>query len=141
MFTWLFFAAVGFAFLDWACTWKGWKVRLYIAKPATLLFLILWTVQVSGWQGGMLWFGIGLCLSLAGDIALMLNRALLHGGAGCIPAGTRSLFDRIQPGSRTVQLRHLHGGDHGGIGSLGGAAPNPTWHHARCRAENASSAR
>jgi uncharacterized membrane protein YhhN len=82
MFTWLFFAAVGFAFLDWASTWKGWKVRLYIAKPATLLLLILWTVQVSSWQGGMVWFGIGLCLSLAGDIALMLNPRFFMAGLG-----------------------------------------------------------
>jgi len=71
--TWSFFAAVAFAFLDWASTWKGWKIRLYVAKPATLLFLILWTYQVTHWQGGMLWFGIALVFSLLGDIALMLN--------------------------------------------------------------------
>lgn len=73
MLTWSFFAAVAFAFLDWASTWKGWKIRLFIAKPATLLFLIIWTYQVTHWQGGMLWFGIALVLSLLGDIALMLN--------------------------------------------------------------------
>lgn len=73
MLTWSFFLAIGFAFLDWASTWKGWKIRLYIAKPATLLFLILWTYQVTGWQGGMIWFGLALVFSLMGDIALMLN--------------------------------------------------------------------
>lgn len=82
MLTWLFFTAVGFALLDWASTWKGWKIRLYIAKPATLMFLILWTLQVSGWHGGMLWFGVGLCLSLAGDIALMLNPRFFMAGLG-----------------------------------------------------------
>jgi uncharacterized membrane protein YhhN len=71
--TWSFFAAVAFAFLDWASTWKGWKIRLYIAKPATLLFLIIWTYQVTQWQAGMIWFGIALVFSLLGDIALMLN--------------------------------------------------------------------
>jgi len=71
--TWSFFAAIAFAFLDWASTWKGWKIRLYIAKPATLLFLIIWTYQVTQWQAGMLWFGIALVFSLFGDIALMLN--------------------------------------------------------------------
>lgn len=73
MFTWPFFLAVAFAFLDWASTWKGWRIRFYIAKPATLIFLILWTLTAAQWHGGMLWFGIGLCFSLLGDIALMLN--------------------------------------------------------------------
>ena len=71
--TWSFFVAIAFAFLDWASTWKGWKIRLYVAKPATLLFLIIWTYQVTHWQAGMLWFGIALVFSLLGDIALMLN--------------------------------------------------------------------
>ena len=82
MFTWLFFAAVAFAFLDWASTWKGWKIRLYIAKPATLIFLILWTLQVSGWHGLMLWFGLGLCFSLLGDIALLLSPRFFMVGLG-----------------------------------------------------------
>jgi uncharacterized membrane protein YhhN len=73
MFTWTFFVSIAFAFLDWASTWKGWKIRLYIAKPATLLFLTLWTYQVTHWQGGMLWFGLALIFSLVGDIALLLN--------------------------------------------------------------------
>ncbi len=71
--TWSFIVAIAFAFLDWASTWKGWKIRLYVSKPATLLFLIVWTWQVTHWQGGMLWFGLALIFSLLGDIALMLN--------------------------------------------------------------------
>ncbi len=82
MFTWAFYLAIAFALLDWASTWKGWKVRLYIAKPATLIFLILWTLQVSGFQGGMLWFGIALCFSLLGDILLMLNPRYFLAGLG-----------------------------------------------------------
>ena len=81
MFTWPFFAAVGFALLDWASTWKGWKKRLYMAKPAIMVFLIIWSIQVTGWQGEMLWFGIALALSLVGDILLMLNpRWFMVGG-------------------------------------------------------------
>lgn len=80
MFTWAFYLAIGFAFLDWASTWKGWKLRLYIAKPATLIFLILWTIQVTHWQGMMLWFGIALVFSLLGDILLMLNPRYFMGG-------------------------------------------------------------
>lgn len=82
MFTWAFYLAIAFALLDWASTWKGWKVRLYVAKPATLIFLILWTLQMTGWQGGMLWFGIALCFSLLGDILLMLNPRYFMGGLG-----------------------------------------------------------
>lgn len=70
-FTWAFFVAIIFALLDWFAAWKENRVLLYIAKPATLLFIIFWTLQVSGWQGAMLWFGLGLVLSLAGDIALL----------------------------------------------------------------------
>ncbi|HOW92640.1 MAG TPA: lysoplasmalogenase family protein, partial [Anaerolineaceae bacterium] len=80
MFTWPFFLAAGFALLDWASTWKGWKKRLYIAKPATLLFLIVWTLLLTRWQGDMLFYGIALVFSLAGDILLMLNpRFFLYG--------------------------------------------------------------
>ena len=71
IFTWSFFVAIVFALLDWVAAWKENRVLLYIAKPATLLFIIVWTLQVSGWQGAMLWFGLGLVLSLAGDIALL----------------------------------------------------------------------
>ena len=82
MVTWSLLLAMAFAFLDWASTWKGWKIRLYIAKPATLLFLIIWTIQISGWKGGMIWFGIALVFSLLGDIALMLNARFFMAGLG-----------------------------------------------------------
>jgi uncharacterized membrane protein YhhN len=82
MFTWAFYLAVGFAFLDWASTWKGWKKRLYVAKPATMLFLIIWTYQVTGWQGDLIWFALALCCSLAGDVALMLNPRYFMIGLG-----------------------------------------------------------
>jgi len=82
LFTWAFFIAAGFAFLDWASTWKGWKIRLYVAKPATMIFLILWTFQVTAWQGHMLWFGLALVFSLIGDVALMLNPRYFMAGVG-----------------------------------------------------------
>jgi len=72
-FSWLFFAAIAFAILDWVSAWKEWTVRLYVAKPATLIFLILWSLQQTHWQGGMIWFGAALIFSLLGDVALMLN--------------------------------------------------------------------
>lgn len=72
-FSWLFFVAVGFALLDWYAAWKENRVLLFIAKPATLLFLILWSIQITGWHGSMLWFGLGLLFSLGGDIALLFS--------------------------------------------------------------------
>ncbi len=73
MFNILFWVTVIFALLDWLAAWKEWPKLLYVAKPATLIFLTLWSFQLSGWTGGMIWFGAGLLFSLLGDIALMLN--------------------------------------------------------------------
>ncbi|MBA3072318.1 MAG: lysoplasmalogenase [Anaerolineae bacterium] len=102
--TWSFFAAIAFAFLDWASTWKGWKIRLYIAKPATLLFLIIWTYQVTRWQGGMIWFGVALLFSLLGDIALMLNpRYFMVGLASFLLAHLSFLIGfNLQPPPLTI---------------------------------------
>lgn len=82
MFNWVFILAMLFALLDWASTWKSWKKRLYIAKPALMILLALWSYQQTGWQHGMVWFGIALVLSLLGDILLLLNpRYFLIGGS------------------------------------------------------------
>jgi uncharacterized membrane protein YhhN len=73
IFTWLFFVAVAFALLDWYAAWKDNRRLLVIAKPATVIFMMLWSLQVSGWQDGMLWFGLGLIFSLGGDVALLFS--------------------------------------------------------------------
>ena len=73
MFTWLFFIAVGFAILDWYAAWKENRYLLLVAKPLTVIFMMLWSLQVSGWHGGMLFFGLGLVFSLGGDIALLFS--------------------------------------------------------------------
>jgi Predicted membrane protein len=72
-FTWAFDAAILFALVDWYAAWKENRLLLFIAKPATLLFLILWSIQLTGWQGSMLWFGLALIFSLGGDIALLFS--------------------------------------------------------------------
>jgi uncharacterized membrane protein YhhN len=81
-FTWLFFAAVLFALVDWYAAWKENRILLYIAKPATLLFLILWSLQITAWQGSMVWFGLGLIFSLGGDIALLFSARWFLAGMG-----------------------------------------------------------
>jgi alkenylglycerophosphocholine hydrolase len=72
MITPLFWAAAALAGLDWIGTGFSWKALRYFTKPAALLALILWFVQVGGLQGELLWFGLGLIFSLVGDVMLML---------------------------------------------------------------------
>ena len=79
---WLLLPVIAFALLDWASTWKGWQKRLYIAKPAIVILLALYTYLATGWQGGMLWFGIGLLFSLAGDVFLLLGPRFFMPGMG-----------------------------------------------------------
>lgn len=66
----LVFAA---ALADWVAVARGWKKVEYAAKPATLALLFVWLFVVSRLQGVLLWFGLGLLLSLAGDVFLMLS--------------------------------------------------------------------
>ncbi len=63
------------ALLDWFAVYKGWKKQEYILKPLTMLFLFIFLfVNTSGLNGIALWFGIGILLSMAGDIFLMLPK-------------------------------------------------------------------
>lgn len=73
MFSWLFFLAVAFALLDWYAAWKENRYLLLVAKPLTVVFMMLWTLEFSGWQGAMLFFGLGLIFSLGGDVALLFS--------------------------------------------------------------------
>lgn len=60
------------AALDWLAVARGWKPLEYVAKPGTMLLLIAWMWQNGSFRDGLLWFGIGLFVSLIGDILLML---------------------------------------------------------------------
>jgi uncharacterized membrane protein YhhN len=60
------------AALDWLALARRIKWLEYLAKPGAMLVLIAWLWLVTGFQGAMLWFGLGLVFSLAGDIFLML---------------------------------------------------------------------
>jgi alkenylglycerophosphocholine/alkenylglycerophosphoethanolamine hydrolase len=62
------------ALADWVAVSKGWKKVEYVAKPATMLILL----GLLAWIGGfgsfpLVCFGLGLFLSFAGDIFLMLS--------------------------------------------------------------------
>ncbi len=62
------------ALLDWIAVAKKWKWVEYIAKPGVMIVLLAWLWLVSGFQGALHWFALGLLFSLAGDIFLMLPR-------------------------------------------------------------------
>ncbi len=64
----LFFAC---ALFNWLSTDRRWRWGELISKPLALVLLIVFFWQTLGWQGGRLWFGVGLVFSLAGDIFLM----------------------------------------------------------------------
>ena len=51
--------------------WKDSKRFEMLAKPAVMVFLFLWLYTSTGLQGNTLWFGIGILLSLVGDIVLL----------------------------------------------------------------------
>jgi alkenylglycerophosphocholine/alkenylglycerophosphoethanolamine hydrolase len=65
-------ATVVLVVANWACIALGWRLGRTVTKPAALLALIAWSLSLGGWQGGMLWFGLGLVFSLAGDVLLLL---------------------------------------------------------------------
>jgi alkenylglycerophosphocholine/alkenylglycerophosphoethanolamine hydrolase len=66
-----------FAVLELLAVQQGRRQLEYIAKPAVMVCLFIWLYQTTGLQGtllppsGVLWFGVGILFSLAGDIALL----------------------------------------------------------------------
>jgi uncharacterized membrane protein YhhN len=82
------FAALGFAALE-ALALRNNNPRLeYVAKPAVMVALFLWLWTSVGLQGALLWFGLGIMFSLAGDVLLMisLDRLFLPGLAAFLCA-------------------------------------------------------
>lgn len=74
-------APLGCMVLDWAAVARGWYRFKYVTKPLALLALIGWFSWAGGWNTPQLiWFGIALVASLAGDVFLMVPRNLFMGG-------------------------------------------------------------
>ena len=67
----LIILAFNFAGLESLALWKGWRNLEFVAKPAVMVCLFIWLLMTAGLQGALLWFGIGILFSLAGDIFLM----------------------------------------------------------------------
>lgn len=64
---------LAFAAASWEAImiWKDSNKFEVVAKPAVMVFLFLWLYTSTGLQGNTLWFGIGILLSLVGDMLLL----------------------------------------------------------------------
>ncbi len=76
----LLIAAGVLAVLDWVAVARKIRKLEYIAKPGVMVALLLWLGSLGGFSGQMLWFALGLFLSLWGDIFLMLPKEQLLAG-------------------------------------------------------------
>jgi uncharacterized membrane protein YhhN len=62
------------AVMDWVAVAKGWKKVEYIAKPAVMLVLLGLLARFGGFGSlPLIFFGLGIFFSLAGDIFLMIS--------------------------------------------------------------------
>jgi len=81
-------AVLVIAVVDWVAVAKGWKEIETIAKPATMVLLFA-TLALAGGFGAtpLIFFGLGIVFSLAGDIFLLLsNRWFIAGLAAFLMA-------------------------------------------------------
>lgn len=72
MSTTLLWAAIFLAILDWIAVATSFKPLEYIAKPGVMIVLLLWIGTQGELSGPIIWFVIGVFLSLWGDVFLML---------------------------------------------------------------------
>lgn len=77
----LLIAALIFAALEVFALQKSLPRLEYLAKPAVMIALFLWLWTSVGLQEALLWFGLGILFSLAGDVLLMisLDQFFIHG--------------------------------------------------------------
>ena len=66
-------AAFIFAALEAWALWKDSPRLEVVAKPAVMVALFFWLWTSAGLNGALLWFGLGILLSLAGDVLLMIS--------------------------------------------------------------------
>ena len=66
-------AAFVFAALEALALWKNNPRLEYAAKPAVMVALFFWLWTSAGFSGALLWFGLGILFSLAGDVLLMIS--------------------------------------------------------------------
>lgn len=64
-------AALVAVVLNWIGTLRGWQRVEMVTKPAALVLLIVWFSLAGSWRGPLVWYGLALVFSLAGDVLLM----------------------------------------------------------------------
>lgn len=81
-------AALVFAALEALALWKNWFWLEVIAKPGVMVVLFIGLFTSVGLNGPLLWFGMGILFSMAGDVFLMisLDRLFLAGLAAFLLA-------------------------------------------------------
>ncbi len=67
------FVALIFATLEALAVQKNWRGLEYLAKPAVMIALFFWLWISTGLNGTLIWFGLGILFSLAGDALLMIS--------------------------------------------------------------------
>ncbi len=69
-----------FAALESLALYKSWRGLEFVAKPAVMVCLFSWLYFTAGLEGALLWFGLGIILSLAGDVFLLfIDRFFMFG--------------------------------------------------------------
>jgi len=76
---WWLAIPLAIAVLDWAAISRNWVIVHAFAKQGVMIALIAWSWFSSDWKGLLLWFGLALVFSLAGDIFLLSSRLFLPG--------------------------------------------------------------
>ena len=69
-----------FAGLESLALYKGWRKLEFVVKPAVMVCLFIWLYFTAGLKGTLLWFGVGIIFSLAGDAFLLfIDRFFIFG--------------------------------------------------------------
>ncbi|MFN8383853.1 MAG: lysoplasmalogenase [Anaerolineales bacterium] len=66
-------ASLIFAALEALALQRNWFKLEVIAKPGVMISLFIWLSLSAGLSGVALWFGLGVILSLVGDVLLMIS--------------------------------------------------------------------
>ena len=67
------------AILDWIAIKNNWTIIHAFAKQGVMIGLIAWSWFATSWHGFMLYFGLALVFSWAGDVFLLSPRYFLPG--------------------------------------------------------------
>jgi uncharacterized membrane protein YhhN len=97
------------ALVDWTAVWRGWRTVEYVAKPATMVFLIVWlatSLPESIPRIGTLVL-LGLGLSLAGDVFLMLPNDRFVSGLAAFLLAHLAYIAAFNPGGPSLSVRSI----------------------------------